>query len=70
MRLEPVEVIKSAQGYALMARGTGWKASQARRFIRKLVRLAVRQLPGYRRASMGTPHDLESLMTLEQGPTG
>ena len=70
VRLEAVEVIKSAHGYELGCQGPGWKGSQARRFIRKLVRLAVWQLPGYHRASLGPPHQLDSLMVLELNPGG
>ncbi len=48
------------------AQGEGWKGSDARRFIRKLICLAIHQLPGYQRASLGAPHQLDTLMTLER----
>ena len=65
--LEPVEIIRAAHGYEMNAQGQGWNGSTARRFIQKLVRMAISELPGYQRASPGVPHHLDELMTLERG---
>ena len=64
VRLESVEIIRSAHGYMLNCRGTGFKKSEARRFVKKLVKLATWELPGYSRSSPGAPHLMEDLMEL------
>ena len=66
VRLEAVEVIRSAHGYTLNSQGENWKGSSARRFIKKLIQTATGQLPGYDRASLGAPDRLERIMALKR----
>lgn len=61
--LEPVEIIRSAHGYAANARGRDWKGSEASGFIKKVIRMAVTCLPGYDRAGPGAPHDMARLVS-------
>ena len=68
VRLESVEVIRSAHGYMLNCRGTGFGKSEARRFVKKLVKLAIWELPGYGRSSLGAPYLMEDLMELRTEP--